>query len=98
MPKVVDYSRSGVILYSGNGRKCQYCNCRFFSNIDYEHHIRTHWRKAKHSDGEWLPAELDPHLTHQLRIVGKLVMGGYRYTLLPDGKVIYRIKLDGNYL
>ena len=81
-----------IIYYSEAGRKCPLCNCFFFTNIDYNAHLETHWKPTKNGKGEWLPAEGDPDLAKMLNIVGTLVKGGYRYTLIADGKIIYRTK------
>ena len=81
-----------IIHYSGNGRKCPLCNCYFFTNVDYEAHIQTHWRKTRSGNGEWLPVEGDPDLAKMLNIVGTLIKGKYKYMLIADGKIIYRIK------
>jgi len=81
-----------IIYYAGAGRKCSLCNCRFATNVDYEAHMETHWKKAKNGEGEWLPAKGDPDLARMLNTVGTLLKGGYRYVLIADGKIIYRTK------
>ena len=89
---VIYHHRKNVKHYPLPGRKCPLCSCYSATNIDYEAHMKTHWRKARNGEGEWLPAEGDPDLAKMLNIVGILVKGGYRYTLIADGKIIYRTK------
>jgi len=81
-----------ITYYSGNGRKCPLCSCHFFTSVDYEAHMQTHWRKTRSGKGEYMPAEGDPDLARMLNIVGTLERGGYRYMLIADGKIIYRTK------
>ncbi|MBS7656783.1 MAG: hypothetical protein QXI71_04195 [Candidatus Bathyarchaeia archaeon] len=74
--------------------KCRYCTCQFFSQSDYEAHLKTHWKQAKNGEGEWMPCELDSYLTERIRNSGALVLGGYRYSLIGDGKILYRTRLE----
>jgi hypothetical protein len=74
--------------------KCQYCACQFFSQADYESHLKTHWKMAKSGEGEWMPCESDPYLTGRIRNSGSLVLGGYRYSLIGDGKILYRTRIE----
>ncbi len=76
--------------------KCRYCSCQFFSQVDYEFHLKTHWKQAKNSDGEWMPSEDDSYLTSRIRNSGSLVLGGYKYSLVGDGKILYRTRIEYN--
>jgi len=80
-----------IEFYGLPGRKCPLCPCFFATSIDYEAHMKTHWRKSSSGKGEWLPAEADPTLARMLNIVGAMIKEGYRYTLI-DNKIIYRTK------
>jgi len=80
-----------VRFYGLPGRKCPRCGCYFATDVDYDAHMKTHWRKVRNGKGEWLPAEADPDLTRMLRIVGTMIKDGYRYTLIDD-RIIYRTK------
>ena len=71
--------------------KCRYCDCCFFGKVDYENHLKTHWKPAKNGEGEWMLCELDSYLTTRIRNVGSLVLGGYRYSLI-DNRILYRTK------
>jgi len=51
-----------IIHYPGVGRKCPLCQCYFGTNVDYEAHMETHWRKARSGRGEWIPAKAYPDL------------------------------------
>jgi len=81
-----------VRFYGLPGRKCPLCECYFATDVDYESHMETHWKKAKNGKGEWLPANGDPDLARMLNIAGTIVKGGYKYTLIADGRIIYRTK------
>ena len=72
---------------------CKYCiPTKYFCTArDYGYHIETHWKKTK--KGEILPSELDMDMVRRLRLVGKMIEGEYRYTLLGNGEVIFRQKL-----
>jgi hypothetical protein len=74
--------------------KCRYCACQFFSQTDYESHLKTHWKPAKNGEGEWMPSETDSYLTSRIRNSGSLVLGGYRYSLIGDGKILYRTRIE----
>jgi len=74
--------------------KCRYCSCQFFNQADYESHLKTHWKQAKNGGGEWMPSESDPYLTERIRNSGSVVLGGYRYSLIGEGKVLYRTRLE----
>lgn len=72
-------------------RKCPICPCCFFTSVDYEAHMETHWRPARNGNGEWLPAEAAPDLARMINLVGTLIKDGYKYVLI-DNKIIYRTK------
>ena len=82
-----------IIYYPGVGRKCPLCNCYFGTNVDYNAHMETHWRKSSSGKGEWIPKEAYPALANMINTVGTLVKDGYRYTII-DNKIIYRTKIQ----
>jgi len=53
--------------------------------------MKTHWRPAANGRGEWMPANEDPYLKALLMNNGRIVRGGYEYTLI-DNRIIYRVK------
>jgi len=71
--------------------KCPRCNTFFFSKKDLEEHMKTHWRPVANGRGEWMPANEDPYLKALLMNNGRIVRGGYEYTLI-DNRIIYRVK------
>ena len=72
-------------------RKCLLCSCCFFTSVDYEAHMETHWKTTRSGNGEWLPAEAAPNLAKMINMVGTLIKGGYKYVLI-DNKIIYRTR------
>jgi len=80
-----------VKFYGLPGRECLLCSCYFATDVDYEAHMKTHWKKTRSGKGEWLPKEADPDLSRMLSIVGTMIKDGYRYTLIDD-RIIYRTK------
>jgi len=70
--------------------KCPLCKCVFFSKEDLEYHKFTHFRPTRSGNGEIAPLEVFPELRPFLEYGKILKLGKWNYTLLRDGKTIYR--------
>lgn len=90
MPIIIEHKRPGVVRYR-EPKKCQYCNCFFFTNVDYEAHVSSrHWRRSRNGEWEWMPAEDAPHIAQRIKISGEFSDGIYMYRLSDDGAIIFR--------
>jgi len=73
-------------------RSCPICECWFFSEEDLKAHVEIHWKRAKNSDGDWMPCMGDPYLTTRIKMNGSFSLNGYKYSLI-DNKVLYRTRI-----
>jgi len=86
-----------VRFYGLPGRKCPICKNEVFfaTDVDYNAHMKTHWKNTRKNNGEYMPADLNPQLARMLSIVGTMIKDGYRYTLIDN--VIWRKKVEATF-
>ena len=73
-------------------KKCPGCDTYYFTKIDLEAHIETHWKFTRNRSGEWIHSQINLQLKRRLMLTGRMVEKGYQYTLIHGGEVIFRAR------